>query len=373
MNQVQINKNNFEQTSDLSFLDKEQSKVLPLGYKNDVMSQLFGNQLKSISKEDLMNEKESYLITGITGFVGSHLAKFLREKNFNVIGIVRDIIPSEWLSYALDGCILVNGDIRNKNLIKRLVDHYKINNIYHIAAHASVKESINIPIETFETNVMGTLNILEAIRYNPKFNESTGNNQVIILNTDKVYGEKQDAIETDPYQHSEIYATSKCCQGFVAKTYMDVYNLNIKMLHSCNIFGLDIYNDRLIPNTIKECIKERSPVIYTNDDSIREYIYIDDVINALYLLLSDTNEKGSYNVSTGYIYNQKDIVNKIVEYYNDVNFSDVKSIEKEGKIPLQIQKQSLKSVKWNFNPQWKFEDALAETIDQFLIYKGDWE
>lgn len=338
----------------------------------NVMEQLFGeSSYKKLSVDEIKKEKNNYLITGASGFIGSHLANMIKNKGHNVYGILRDVIPSDWLSTALSGCTIVQGDLRNPVMLKRIIEHYDIDTVFHIASHANVKQAMHIPYEVFETNVMGAVNVLEAVRNNPKF--KIGNNgNVIVLNTDKSYGEKELADENTCYQHSEPYATSKACQGFIAKSYRDTYDLNIKVAHSCNAFGYDPFNSRLIPNTIKDCIKGNSPIIYENDNSVREYIYIEDLIKALYILTSENYDKNSYNIHTGWIHNQKKIVENIVRYYNDINFEDIKPVKKRVKLPFQIQRQSLISVNWNWTPSWTFNEALAETVDNFIIYKNDW-
>lgn len=343
----------------------------PLKNTEDIMDNFFNSEPKKIKRSDL-SQKDNILITGIGGFVGSHLANVMKTREKNVIGILRDLIPSDWLSNALSGCTIVNGDIRNKELIRRVVEHYDINQIYHVAAAANVKQAHNNPADVFDTNVMGTVSLLEAARLSGRFNfDDPKMGNIIILNTDKVYGEKMNAIENDEYHPSEPYATSKCCQGFVAQTYRSTYDMNVKITHSCNIFGFDPFNDRLIPNVIKKLIKGESPIIYNNDSSIREYIFINDLVDALYLLMSDTYDKSSYNIRTGWIYNQKDIIEKIVEYWNDINFENITPIYEKGNIPRQIQNESMQSVSWDWNPSWNFSDAIRETTDLFMIYKFD--
>lgn len=339
---------------------------------SNVMDKFFGVEQKKIKKSDL-SEKDNVLITGIGGFVGSHLANVMKTRGKNVIGILRDFIPSDWLSNALSGCTIINGDIRNRELVRRIIEHYDINQIYHVAAAANVKQAHNNPADVFDSNVMGTVSILEAARLSKRFNfDNPKMGNIIVLQTDKVYGEKMNATENDYYQSSEPYATSKCCQGFIAQTYRSTYDMNVKIAHSCNIFGFDPFNNRLIPNIIKKLIKSESPIIYTNDDSIREYIFVNDVVDALYMLMSDTYDKSSYNVKTGLIFNQKDIVEKIVEYWNSINFEDIKPIYERGNIPRQIQNESMSSINWNWSPSWSFEDAIKETVDLFMIYKYDY-
>lgn len=339
---------------------------------SNIMDKFFNSEPKKIKKSDI-SEKDNVLITGIGGFIGSHLANVMKSRGKNVIGILRDHIPSDWLSNALGGCSIINGDIRNKELMRRVIEHYDINQIFHIAAAANVKQAHNNPYEVFDSNVMGTVSILEAARLSKRFdfdNPKMGN--IIILETDKVYGEKMNADENSVYQSSEPYATSKCCQGFAAQTFRSTYDMNVKIAHSCNIFGFDPFNNRLIPNVIKKLIKGEPPIIYTNDNSIREYIYVNDLVDALFLLMSDTYDKYTYNIRTGWIYNQKDIVQKIVEYWNSINFENVVPIYEKGNIPRQIQEESMQSVNWNWSPSWTFDDAIMETVDIFMIYKFDY-
>jgi len=310
---------------------------------------------------------KNILITGISGFVGSHLAQYLKnESDNNIVGIVRDQMPSMWLDKALDNVTLIHGDIRSHGLLKRIINHYNIDQVYHLAAAAQVKEAWKDPINVFQANVIGTVNLLEACR---QINKDT---KVLIFNTDKVYGEKLDAIEEDPYESSEPYATSKCCQGFVAQSYIKTYDMPIKISHCCNIYGYDPLNSRLISNVVKDCIRGNNPVIYINDKSIREYIYIDDVLNAITRIMNDVigeDERKSYtyNIRTGYIYNQEQVILKILEY-----FPELEAEYKEGNIARQIQKETMKSVCWHWKPSISFDDGIKETIEKFELFEDDW-
>ncbi|GAH26504.1 unnamed protein product, partial [marine sediment metagenome] len=133
---------------------------------------------------------------------------------------------------------------------------------------------MNMYLRFPEGDVMGTTAVLEACR-------QLEVERVLIMNTDKVYGEKLGATVEDPYQPGEPYATSKSCQGFIAWSYMDTYDMDVVIPHSCNAFGYDPYSSRIFPNTIKACMRGEQPLIFENDSSIREYVYIDDLVGAL--------------------------------------------------------------------------------------------
>ncbi len=316
------------------------------------------------------------LITGISGFVGSHLAQCLKnESDNNIIGIIRDNLASMWLDDALDNITLVEGDIRDYDLVSRVINHYDIDQIYHIASFANVKQAWKDPRLVYSSNVMGTVNVLEGVR-NTRPDNGRNACRVLILNTDKCYGEKVGAVETDPYVESEPYATSKVCQGFIAKSYIKTYEMDIKMAHSVNIFGYDPFNSRIVSNVVKDCIRGSSPIIWTNDKSVREYVYIDDVVDALTKIMNkdmmDTDifrDKlhNIYNIHTGYIYNQKDIVETIAKSFG-VECRYVENVN----IPFQIQEETLSSDNWDWKPYHTFEEGIKETIEKFELYEDDW-
>ncbi|GAH73600.1 unnamed protein product, partial [marine sediment metagenome] len=226
-----------------------------------------------------------------------------------MISLVHNCIRGRWLKEALEGTIIVKGDVRDFLLLRRIIARYGVNRVCHLAAIAKVKTAYRDPLSVYDVNVMGTTAILEACR-------QLEVERVLVMNTDKVYGEKLGATVEDPYQPSEPYATSKICQGFIAWSYMDTYNMDVVIPHSCNAFGYDPYSNRIFPNTIKACIRGEQPLIFENDSSIREYVYIDDLVGALKKLLLDPKIKpGSYNIATGWVHNQREIVLKVLEHF----------------------------------------------------------
>jgi dTDP-glucose 4,6-dehydratase len=300
------------------------------------------------------------LVTGSNGFIGSHLVDSLKGEH-RVVSLHHNH-PLGWQWEALKGSVQVRGDIRDFRLLRRVLARYQIDRVVHLAAIAKVKTAYLDPLSVYDVNVMGTVAVLEACR-------QLEVERVLVLNTDKVYGEKLGATVDDPYQPSEPYSTSKICQGFIAWSYMDTYGMDVVVPHSCNAFGYDPHSNRIFPNTIKACLRGESPLIFSNDQSIREYIYIEDLVGALKtLLLSPMVSPGLYNISTGWVYNQRDIVLKVLEHFPDLRPKYV-----HAKLPPQIQKETMKMSRWGWKPEWSFDDAIDYTIAKFEGYRGDWE
>ena len=299
------------------------------------------------------------LVTGANGFIASHLVNRLKRDN-KVISLVYDTTMGEWQKDALDGTYKINADIRDMVALRETLSRFEIDQVYHTAAISLVKTAFRDPMSVYSVNVMGTVALLEACR-------QVDTKRILIMNTDKVYGAELGVTEENPYHHSEPYGTSKACQGLVARSHIDTYGMNIVMSHCCNVFGYDPYSNRIVPNVVKKCLKGESPLIFTNDDSIRQYVYVKDKIEAIESLMNDANKTGSFNISTDWIHNQKDIVLAILE-----NFEDIEPKYVEGNIPPQIDKQSLNSVRWDWKPKWSFKDAIKSTIERYKKYSSDW-
>jgi CDP-glucose 4,6-dehydratase len=310
------------------------------------------------------------LVTGGAGFIGSHLAKKLSQNN-RVVILERDIIPSRWVNEALEKCIRVRGDVLNQKLLRRILSDYQIDQVYHLAAQAVVSAAYRDPISTFETNVIGTVNLLEAVReVNPEL-------PVLVQSTDKVYGSgRMDVVETDSFMPTiGIYESSKAAEDITAEAFATVYGMNIRITRPANAYGYDLTN-RIIPNTIRECLSGNSPVIYEGQEkTIRQYIYVEDLIEALMLIMSigrGTNPGGHltealiFNVGTDDILTQEYVVQKISSY-----FGITPHTEKRSQPLKEIEKQSvnwtqLKNLGWT--PKYNFDQGIKETIKRFQTY-----
>ena len=169
------------------------------------------------------------LITGITGFVGSHLAEFLLKEfpNIKIVGLIRWRSPKDNIEYILDRITLCYGDLLDISSIITILKNYKPDIIFHLAAQSYVPFSFIAPISTLEVNVIGTANLLEAIKY-LKMNYCY-DPIIHVCSSSEVYGQvKKDELpikETNPLRPASPYAVSKVCEDMLAFQYWLTWKL----------------------------------------------------------------------------------------------------------------------------------------------------
>jgi len=308
------------------------------------------------------------LVTGATGVIGSHLVRALKERGEDVVVTIYTEPKGRFLSETLDAVKIVSMDIRDYSHMLEVVSRYGVDEIYHLAALAKVAAAQKDPMNTYRTNVMGTVSVLEAAR-------QCDVKKVLVMLTDKVYGNRREATENSPVNYSEPYSTSKACQRLVTESYMETYGMDIVLPHSCNVFGYDPFSSRIFPNVIKKCLRGKAPAIFTNDKSVREYIYVEDLVVALLKLMgprkrSSEGYHGVYNISTGWVHTNEQIVLKILD-----NFPNLPPVyTTKDNLPKQIDVTTMKSIRKEFvwGPTWSMDEAIDSTVAQFIRYKDDW-
>lgn len=299
------------------------------------------------------------LITGSGGFIGYNLASHLKGK---IVGILRDRRYYEAFKLSNTKINYVFGDLSDPNLLERVLSEYNIETIYHLGAQAIVKKATKTPVSTFQSNIIGTYNIFEAVR-------KTENNVKAILfsSTDKVYGESNilPYKETHRLNGKGIYDVSKICADMLAQAYFNNYGLPIIITRACNIFGEYDFGDRIIPNTIKNILQSKPPIIYKNSIDKREYIYVGDICDAYQELTKQisTSKGNIYNVGSGCVKNQEEIV---FDLLNAINPKIVpKYVARKEKF-IEISDQILDCDKLRYQLNWEpktpFLKGLEKTI-----------
>lgn len=307
-------------------------------------------------------------VTGGTGLVGSWLIRRLKEAGADVICLMRDWIPqSEMVRNGLiEKVKIVRGDIRDRDLLERILGEYEVNTVIHLAAQTIVTIANRNPISTFETNIAGTWNLLEACRRSPKVK------QVIMASSDKAYGD-QDILpynESTPLQGQHPYDVSKSAADLIAHTYAVSFELPVAITRCGNFYGGgDLNWNRIIPGTIRSILRNQRPIIRSNGTCIRDYFYVEDGA-AAYMLLAEKlavhPELGgqAFNFSNEIQISVQEIVDHISFLMNSNLKADIRN-----EIFNEIQHQYLSAEKarreLDWKPIFKLDQGLQKTIEWY--------
>lgn len=234
---------------------------------------------------DLYWKNKNVFVTGCTGFLGSWLVKSLVDKGARVVGLVRDIVPDSNLykNGYFSKINIVNGELEDQNLLERTLGEYEIDTIFHLGAQTIVGIANRNPISTFESNIRGTYNLLEAARHSPLIK------RIVIASSDKAYGDQKELPynEEMPLIGKHPYDVSKSCVDLIAQAYFKTFNLPVCITRCGNFFGGgDLNFNRIIPDAIRSVLQNKEPVIRSDGTLIRDYFYIEDGVNA-YLSLAE--------------------------------------------------------------------------------------
>jgi len=241
------------------------------------------------------------LITGITGFVGSNLAKKLRSLGVIVYGISRSLAKDKRNLRA---------NMLDYSVINNFIKDSKIQICFHLASESLVEAGQKDPYHTFKINTEGTLNILEIARKNTM-------DKIIIASTAHVYGNnKLPYLEEYTPKPSRPYETSKACTDLIAQSYANTFELPVLIPRFVNIYGPgDLNFSRLIPKTIKAVLSNTTPKMW-GGKAIRDYLYIDDSISA-YLKLAEIDisligNNRIFNFGSNNRISVENLINKII-------------------------------------------------------------
>ena len=242
---------------------------------------------------DNFYKNKSVLITGHTGFKGSWLALWLNELGANVTGLALkpSTDPSHFSLVSLENYIThVEGDIRDSSIVERAFEKSKPEIVFHLAAQALVRDSYDDPKGTFDTNIGGTVNILEAVRHSPNVKA------IVVVTSDKCYENREwvwGYRENDPMGGHDPYSASKGAVEIVCSAYNRSYfakddrglSKGFATARAGNVIGGgDWAKDRIIPDCVR-ALSKGNPIVIRNPDAIRPWQHVLDPLSG-YLLLA---------------------------------------------------------------------------------------
>jgi len=308
--------------------------------------------------------KGKVFITGVDGFIGAHLARKLLDKGCEVVGLMHDYKPVTTLTLLglANRVTLIQGDICDGQLIRRILTEYYIQDVYHLAAQAIVAVALKDPVTTYKVNCLGTVTVLDACK-------DVDVRGVLVASTDKVYGEGLDKAETDKLEAKGIYETSKICLDYIARTFYHLYPIPVVISRACNIYGEYDLNKRIIPNTVLALKNNQAPLIFKNDKSLREYIYVEDVCGAYIMLMENINKtKGeAFNVGTGDVVEQEELVKKIIQL-SGKNIEPLYVDKPKGLFEIYRQSINCQKIRKQFNwrPHFTLSEGIKRTWERWL-------
>jgi CDP-glucose 4,6-dehydratase len=226
------------------------------------------------------------LVTGATGLVGSWLCRRLVECDAFVVTYICDDDPQSELirSDVVARTTVVNGRLEEPDIVERAINLHEVDTVIHLGAQTIVATAFRSPRHTFEANIAGTWNVLDACRRHPDLVK-----RIVVASSDKAYGTSDVLPYTEqmPLQGKAPYEVSKSCTDLIARSYAHTYGTPVTIARCGNIYGGgDLNWSRIIPGSIRSLIQGRQPYIRSDGKFVRDYIHVDDVVDA-YLLLAD--------------------------------------------------------------------------------------
>lgn len=219
-------------------------------------------------------------VTGATGIVGAWLVKDLLALGAYVVALVRDADPQSEFLRSGDSrrTFVVNGQLEDFATLERAINEHEVETVFHLAAQPIVGAAQRSPLPTFEANIRGSYNLLEACRVHSDLVK-----RVVIASSDKAYGTQPHLPYTEdmPLQGQYPYEVSKSCTDLIAQSYHVSYGLPVAIARCGNIYGGgDLNWSRIVPGTIRSFLQGERPVIRSDGQYVRDYIYVKDVTQA---------------------------------------------------------------------------------------------
>jgi dTDP-glucose 4,6-dehydratase len=326
------------------------------------------------------------LITGGAGFIGSHVVRLFATKYTN-----SQIVNLDKLTYAgnlenlkdvesLPNYKFVKGDIVDAAFVNDLFQSEQFDTVVHLAAESHVDRSISNPLEFVNTNVIGTVNLLNAARTIwgcSKDKPLPGDKRFYHVSTDEVYGTLGDTglfTEETPYDPHSPYSASKAASDHFVRAYYDTYNLPVVISNCSNNYGPNHFPEKLIPLCIHN-IKNNKPLpIYGKGENVRDWLYVVDHARAIDVILNKAEPGSTYNIGGHNEWTNIDVIRllcrimdkklnrpegtneQLITFVKDRAGHDLRYAIDSGKLQNEL----------GWKPSLQFEEGLEKTVDWYL-------
>jgi dTDP-glucose 4,6-dehydratase len=328
-----------------------------------------------------MRPLRNLLVTGGAGFIGS---AFIRSA-FARRGWDGRIVNLDAMTYAgnldnLEGhCdaaryTFVRGDILDGGLVEKLVDDHAIDAIVHFAAESHVDRSIHGPAQFIQTNVIGTMRLLDVVRARPSVH-------LHHVSTDEVYGSLGAGgmfTEETPYRPNSPYAASKAASDHLVRSWAHTYGLSVTTSHASNNYGPYQFPEKLIPLMISNCIDGKPLPVYGDGSNVRDWLHVDDHAEAVWAIL-ERGERGEvYDVGGANEWKNLDLLHLLIDQVAELKGTPVETLralitfvkDRPGHDHRYAIDGSKIARTLGWTPSRQFADGLRETIRWYLDHPG---
>lgn len=323
-----------------------------------------------------MQNNTTLIVTGGCGFIGSRFILKALSLGYTIINVDK-------LTYAADESLnslfLSSGDYKfrnvdiceTKNLIK-IFEEFNPSSVIHFAAESHVDNSIVGPSDFINTNIIGTFSLLEAIRSYTHSSVNPNEIRLLHISTDEVYGSlglTGQFHEESPYSPNSPYSASKAASDLLVNAWSKTYGLNTVVTNCSNNYGPHQNSEKLIPKIILNAFNNLVIPIYGDGSNVRDWLFVDDHVNALLKILKNTSENKRYNIGGGYEISNLELAKLICEIIDEKYPGTIKRNElikfvddrKGHDFRYSIDNSKIRS-DLNWEPNTNFIQGLVETI-----------
>jgi len=309
------------------------------------------------------------LVTGATGIIGSCLVHELLRLECHVVALVQDLDPQSELcrSGDINRVSVVNGSLDDFSTLQRAIGGKEVDVVFHLGAQTIVGHAQKFPLLTFESNVRGTYNLMEACRL-----QGESAPRVVIASSDKAYGEASTLPYTEdmPLNGRNPYDASKACADIIAQSFQHTYGLHAAIIRCGNVFGGgDLNWSRIVPGTIRSLMRKEQPIIRSDGSYLRDYIYVGDVAQAYIRAvecLDDASVKGAaFNISNESPVSVLELVQAIQKIMGCEHLEPVILNSAHGEIKDQYLSATKAKELLGWKPIYDLDQGLTETVQWY--------
>jgi CDP-glucose 4,6-dehydratase len=312
-------------------------------------------------------------VTGATGLLGSWLVEELHARGANVICLVRDWVPDSRLvrTGLFESVTVVRGELEDGALLTRVLNEYEVDTVFHLGAQTIVGTAARSALSTFESNIRGTWNVLEACRTCSRIVK-----RVLVASSDKAYGahDRLPYTEEMPLEGRFPYDVSKSCADLLTVSYFHTYRVPVAITRCGNLFGGgDLNFNRLIPGTIRSVLRGEPPVIRSDGQFVRDYFYVRDAV-AAYLRLAEALPERfageAFNFGNETPVSVVDLVRQILYLMGQQSLEPIILNEASHEIKRQYLDCSKARRLLGWAPHFGMNEGLRETIAWYTEHYG---